>query len=135
MINLWKILCKKRTIDIKDKKSLGQYGENLAAKFLQQKRYKIVEKNWNFKNDELDMICLDGDVLVFIEVKLRDSNALVSGYYTVLKQKKTALKRAITAYLAKLGTDVITYRLDIVEIALDKSTMQHEIFHFENISL
>lgn len=135
MIDLIRNLFKKRTLDVNDKKALGQYGETLAAEFLQKKHYKIVDRNWKFKNDELDIICLDSDILVFVEVKLRDSNALVSGYYSVLKQKKSALKRAIVAYLEKFGADVTTHRLDIIEITLNKTTMQHEILHFENISL
>lgn len=134
-MDLLKNLFKKRKFDINDKKALGEYGENLAVKFLQSKNYKIIERNWKCKNDELDIICLDDEILVFVEVKLRNSNALVSGYYTVLKQKKCALKRAIFAYLEKFGADVTTHRLDIIEITLNKSTMQHEILHFENITL
>lgn len=52
-------------------RNLGLVGESLAAKILHQKGYKIIEKNFRSKLGEIDIIALEGDTLVFIEVKTR----------------------------------------------------------------
>lgn len=129
----FKKLFKKQKVNIYDKQSLGKYGEDLAENFLKKQHYKILERNWRYKNDELDIICLDEKILVFVEVRLRSSNALVGGYDSVSKHKRTALRRAMEAYIEKHMPDIITYRLDVIEITLNKTTMQHELLHFENV--
>ncbi len=65
----------------------GVEGERLAARFLRkQNGYKIVARNWRSprdRRDEIDLVCRDGLTLVFVEVKTRAADALVSGYHAV----------------------------------------------------
>ncbi|HEY9247904.1 MAG TPA: YraN family protein, partial [Rariglobus sp.] len=66
--------------------STGERGERLAAAFLKRLNYKVVARNWRSprdRRDEIDLVCLDGEVLVFVEVKTRAADALVSGYHAV----------------------------------------------------
>ena len=52
----------------------GKMGENLAIRVISSKGYKIIARNWRFgKYGEIDIIALDGNILVFIEVKARTS--------------------------------------------------------------
>ena len=94
-------------------------------------------RNWrdpNDRRDEIDLVCRDGKVLVFVEVKTRAASALVAGYFAVDKRKKKVLRRAATAYLRMLQPRPHTFRFDVVEIsvsALGYSTVRH----FENIEL
>jgi putative endonuclease len=53
---------------------LGEKGEELARNFLRKKGYKIIERNWRFGKDEIDIIAIDNDYLVIVEVKTRRSN-------------------------------------------------------------
>jgi len=115
----------------------GARGERLAAAWLRKAGFKIVARNWRSprdKRDEIDLVCLDVEVLVFIEVKTRAAGALVSGYYAVDHRKKTAMRRAIDAYLRALRpTDrPTTFRFDIVEVEIAAEPM---VRHFENIPL
>ena len=48
------------------KKLLGRLGELTTARFLKKKGYKIIDKNFTNKIGEVDLIALDGDLLVFI---------------------------------------------------------------------
>jgi putative endonuclease len=118
--------------------STGEQGEREAAVFLQAKGYDVVARNWRNpadRRDELDLICRDGDVLVFVEVKTRSSSALVSGVYAVNKRKKTVVLRTAKAYLRKLPEPrPTTYRFDVVEVSAGAATAP-EIRHFENIEL
>ena len=67
---------------------IGRMGEDLATKFLKQKGYKIIKRNFRSKNNEIDIICQHQDVLVFIEVKTRTNLAKVSGYFSAVGKRK-----------------------------------------------
>lgn len=119
----------------------GRAGEALAADFLRRERgYAIVTSNWRNprdRRDEIDLICRDGEVLVFVEVKARGAAALVPGYYAVDGRKKRVLLRTCRAYLGRLRTPPRTFRFDIVEVSLPEPGAPGEpaILHFENVPL
>ena len=121
----------------------GSRGEQLAADWLGRERhFVIVARNWRSprdRRDELDLVCRDGDALVFVEVKTRGVAALVPGYYAVDTRKKRVLKRAAEAYLAGLREKPRTFRLDVVEVVLPSEASAKgdapEIRHFENVAL
>ena len=121
--------------------SRGATGEQLAADFLRRERgFAVVVRNWRAPRDrraELDLVCRDGEVLVFVEVKTRTAGALVPGYYTVDARKKRALLRVCAAYLARLAVKPRTFRFDVVEVALpaDPAGGAPEVRHLENIPL
>ncbi|MDZ7319254.1 MAG: YraN family protein, partial [candidate division KSB1 bacterium] len=52
----------------KDEPSVGKLGENLAAKFLEEKGYHILERNYRYGHGELDIIAEKDGMLIFIEV-------------------------------------------------------------------
>ena len=119
----------------------GAEGERLAADFLRkQNRYKIVARNWRSphdRRDEIDLICRDEAVLVFVEVKTRSADALVSGYHAVNQAKKRIMLRACTAYLRALGSasEAQSFRFDIVEVSHKGDGAEPEVRHFENVPL
>ncbi len=119
-------------------RSRGETGERIAAQFLRRERgFRIVARNWRLPRDqraELDLVCRDGDVLVFVEVKTRAPDALIPGIYSVNRRKKRALLRASEAYLRLLAVRPRTYRLDVVEVALSANG-DAAVLHFENIPL
>ncbi len=53
---------------------MGRKGEDLAAEYLSSKGYRILERNWRWSRAEADIIAMDGEVLVFVEVKTRTSD-------------------------------------------------------------
>jgi len=96
-------------------RGVGEAGERAAERFLRERHgYEVVARNWRHRRDEIDLVCRDRDVLVFIEVKARSSGALVPGYYAVDRRKKKALRRAIHAFLTSLKTRPRTFRFDVV---------------------
>jgi putative endonuclease len=117
----------------------GARGEAQAAEWLRRQRgFAIVARNWRNprdRRDELDLVCRDGEALVFVEVKARAANALVPGYYAVDRRKKRVLRRAIDAYLAQLAHPPRTFRFDVVEVVLNGGAAESEVLHFENVPL
>jgi putative endonuclease len=124
-----------------DNARAGAEGEKLAALFLRKKcGYKIVARNWRSprdRRDEIDLVCRDREVLVFVEVKTRAADALVSGYHAVDKAKKRVMLRACTDYLRRLGqrNQPHTYRFDIVEVQRALNGDAPVVRHYENIPL
>jgi len=99
---------------------IGAAGERAAEAHLRANGLRVLVRNWRNPKDEreeLDLVALDGDVLIFIEVKTRAAGARVSGYHAVNKRKKAVLLRACRAYLARLRPAARHYRFDIIEVA------------------
>ena len=129
-----------RLVGRKPEPGSGGLGEELAATWLQRERkFRILARNWRSpkdRRDEIDLVCHDAGVLVFVEVKARAAGALVPGYYAVDRRKKRALSRAIRSYLAQLREKPRTFRFDVVEIAFaPDAASAPAILHFENVAL
>jgi len=115
----------------------GSRGEAAAARFLKKKGYRILARNWRGgpdARDELDLVALDGEALVFIEVRARDEAALVPGFASLTARKKNALRRACQAYLQGLARRPHTWRVDVVAVTL-RAGRPLTIDHFTGIDL
>lgn len=125
----------------------GDRGEQIAADWLRrERRFSVVARNWRSPRDrrqEIDLVCRDGEVLVFVEVKTRSPSALVPGYYAVDRRKKRVLLCAIRAYLDRLAVRPLTFRFDIVEVVLRAAdsfgarslTDVAEVRHYESVPI
>jgi putative endonuclease len=78
---------------------IGTQGEELAATWLEQQGYTIVEKNWRHKHWEVDIIASKGKKLHFVEVKTRSNHRFGKPEESIKKDKMTALKNAAEEYL------------------------------------
>ena len=113
----------------------GQYGEDLSADYCKRcLGYRVIARNWRYKRDELDIICLDGEVLVFVEVRARASHALVSGVHSVDAKKKKALQRACKAYINQLQNPPKHVRFDVIDVAISQDG-EGEVRHYANVPL
>lgn len=116
----------------------GAAGEQLAADHLRRHcGFAIIARNWRNPRDvrqEIDLVCRDREVLVFVEVKTRPAAARVRGFFAVDRRKKRVLRRAIHAYLVGLRRPPAVHRLDVVEVVLDAGRPP-EVRHFENVPL
>lgn len=98
---------------------------------------RLLAANWRNPRDrreEIDLVCADGEVLVFVEVKARAAGALVPGYFAVTPTKKRVLLRACTAYLKQLRKRPLTWRFDVVEVEMGVDGREI-VRHFENVPL
>ena len=117
----------------------GRYGEWLSRRFLKGKSYYVLVANWRNpmdRRDEIDLICKDKEVLVFVEVRARSTSSLVSGYDSLSPRKRRVLLRACKSYLNQRRQRPEHFRLDVMEVDLPVGTKgKPEIFHHENIAL
>lgn len=107
----------------------GQEGEELAAEFLVQKGFRILERNFRYKHCEVDLIVLKGDWLIFIEVKMRSSLAFGNPEIFVDRNKRHHVRRASRHYIySRNWTGNV--RFDIVAITRDG--YEDSILHIED---
>lgn len=111
----------------------GAWGEALAASYLEKKKYKIVAMNYRSRFGEIDLIVKNKKFLVFVEVKLRKSDAFAAAadFVDVRKQKK--LRTTAELYLSENPTDLQT-RFDVIEIYAANGilTTDPKIIHMED---
>lgn len=131
----------KRLLGLAPEPDAGAAGERAAAEWLRRHRgFVVVARNWRSPRDrrqELDLVCRDDDVLVFVEVKARAVEALVPGFFAVDERKKRVLRRAVRAYLSRLAQKPRTFRFDVVEVVHGSgaATTGPVVRHFENVPL
>lgn len=105
---------------------LGKLGEELAVKYLIEKGYKILERNWRNRHKEIDIVAMDGDELVIVEVKTRRNDDFGEPFLAVTRPKQRLLISAANSYIYRNGLDVST-RFDIISIVFkdDEPVIDH----------
>jgi putative endonuclease len=94
---------------------LGQRGENLAARYLRDLGFKIIERNFRCEVGEVDIIAREGKTLVFVEVKTRAYDD-PTPEEQVNNEKRHQLTKAAKLYLARYGNVQPPARFDVVAI-------------------
>lgn len=125
---------------VNNKSEIGNFGEDLACRFLLEKGYKIIERNFRKPWGEIDIIVKDPNkTLVFVEVKTMFETATDGlspedqlSYAKFKKIAKTSL--GYTTTNPNLVDKIRGWRIDLVAIVLDKNKMP-DIRHYENIGL
>lgn len=108
----------------------GKHGEQLAAMYLRQKGYEIIDENWVHGKAEVDLIALYNDQLVFIEVKTRSSVAFGMPEDFVTPAKQRLMETAANAYIEIMDFDG-ELRFDIIAITM-QAEGTYTIKHIED---
>jgi len=111
------------TIDKSDKKDArkidtGKAGEDIAAAFLKEKGYRIIDRNYRCPIGEIDIVAKDKNELVFIEVKTRKSKALGYPEQAVGVKKQRKMSQLALWYLREKKLTNISARFDVVAIMM-----------------
>ena len=96
---------------------LGKQGEDFAERHLIEKGYKLVERNYRCAAGEVDLIVLDGRVIVFVEVKTRSGDRFGSPLEAVELRKQRKMVRAAQFFLSQKGLHQRDARFDVVGIS------------------
>jgi len=108
------------------KKLLGRLGERTAVKYLKEKGYKILEKNYKTHVGEIDIIAEKDGVVVFVEVKTRSNGSFGTPAEAVGYRKQEKYKKVAAEYLLKKKRTENECRFDVFGIE------NGEIEHIEN---
>lgn len=103
---------------------IGRDVEDRAAQFLLDKGYTIVTRRYQIRGGELDIVALDGDILVFVEVKFRQNDA-VAPETAIDDTKVASMCAAAKRYCHETGSENRQTRFDV--IAVTPSAIRHHI--------
>jgi len=111
---------------------LGKEGEELATNFLRKKGYEILERNFRFGRDEVDIIAKINEYIVFVEVKTRSSNFLGEPEDEVSTGQQKRIIKVANHYLIENDLDN-EGRFDIFGIIINqnKKSINHIIEAFK----
>ncbi len=124
-----------------ESKTIGDLGEDAAAKFLTQKGYKIIERNYQNnlgrRLGEIDIVALDekNKEIVFIEVKTRAGKKYLETLpeENITPQKLRKLSKIGPAYLRQRQILNSSYRFDAISVWLDEDLKTAKIKHIESL--
>lgn len=95
--------------------ALGERGENIAARYLRDKGYKIIVRNYRTAVGEIDIVARDGDTIVFVEVKTRAEDE-PRPEEQVNQQKQHQITKAGKLYMSRYGQPQPPARFDVVAV-------------------
>jgi putative endonuclease len=92
----------------------GDLAESLALDYLVLKKFKLEARNFNCRYGEIDLIMWDGDSLVFVEVRYRQSNNFGGALESIDYFKQQKLRRTAEFYLVSTKRNDCPCRFDIL---------------------
>lgn len=121
----------------REKDELGKRGEALAASFLKRKGYRIIDRNWEGRRGEIDLVARDGQTIVFVEVKTRSTKSFGSPKDAVTTRKINHIHAVAKEYLKKKRKEGKSVRFDVVAVSIKGNTLfdrmrSPQIEHIEN---
>ena len=112
-------------------KTIGKLGEDEAVKYLKKNRYIILERNYNIRGGEIDIIAKKGGYVIFVEVKTRSNDDFGGGLYAVTYKKQQSIIKAARNYILKLGD--VPLRFDVISISGKISNGKLTVSNIEHI--
>lgn len=109
--------------------NLGQAGEEEAVKYLAERGYKILMRNWKAGKHEIDIIAETNEFIVFVEVKTRSEDFLINPSEAVTREKQRSIIFAADTFIKRYGIDKES-RFDIITVIKKGISFQTE--HIED---
>jgi putative endonuclease len=106
---------------------LGARGERIAARHLKRSGYRIISRNFRAAGAEIDLVALDGETLVFVEVKTRSGVRAGDPQEAVDSRKQSTIRRAAAIFASRNRAESMAMRFDVVAIAGDGVERRVEI--------
>ena len=111
---------------------LGEHGEKLAERHLVDLGMTIVERRHRTRQGEIDLVCRDGDMLVFVEVKTRRTDRAGAPFESITAIKQRRLTRLALAYLKHHDLLDCPARFDVVGILFEDASEIPRIDHYRD---
>jgi putative endonuclease len=114
------------------RKTLGDFGERLAARHLEAGGYCIAERNHRTREGEIDIIARRGDTLAFVEVRIRRGQRMGCAAESVTPAKAQRMFALAEAYTAGVAGLPQQQRIDVIAIDLSDDGRLTSLRHIEN---
>lgn len=115
-----------------DRRSLGDWGEEKAQRYLSDRGYQLLARNWRTREGEIDLVMEQDLTIVFIEVKTRNTDRFGSPEESITPGKQKRLRKTCLAYLQENHYENRDWRIDVVAIEAMRSGEITRLDHYEN---
>jgi putative endonuclease len=105
---------------------VGRRAEDRASEYLKKKGYTILGRNFRGGGGEIDLVALEGEVVVFVEVRYRRKGVWETPEESISPQKQRRLWQAAEYYLAEVLGEAKPARFDVIAIKGE------EILHYRD---
>ena len=112
--------------------SLGERGERAAARLLRRLGYHVVTTRRRHRYGEIDIIAVDGQTVVFVEVKTRRSDQFGRPAESIDAARQARLTRAALAFLKSHGLLEYASRFDVIEVIWPAEAQRPTIRHIRD---
>ena len=118
LLNRWRnLFSRSKKLSSRPEHVRGRKGEDAACRFLRKRGYKVLYRNFKHRaGGEVDVVCRDGETLVFVEVKTRANEDARRPLDDIKSFQKRQIERGAQVWLRMLDNPEITYRFDVVEV-------------------
>jgi putative endonuclease len=96
----------------------GRAGEALAAEWLERRGMEVLARNHRTRRGEVDLVCRDGDVLCFVEVRTKRSEVMGTPEESIDRRKARRVVAAATDWAVRHGGLERPMRFDVVAVVL-----------------
>ncbi|MNI14357.1 hypothetical protein D3C73_676170 [compost metagenome] len=125
-----------KRIDMDQRKARGSLAEQIAADYLIQQGYKVLERNWRCRSGEIDIVAETGHTVVIVEVRSRRKNSFTFGspLESITSRKIKQVRDTAVVYLYRFSKSNATIRFDVIGIVMNPDgsvdTLDHVIDAF-----
>lgn len=106
---------------------MGRKGEELAQAYLEEKGFKVIERNFRCAMGEVDLIAKDRDTIVFVEIKMRSKGGLGMAKEAVDERKQRQISKVALYYLKQRGLLGKRARFDVVAVFKEEEQFSFEL--------
>lgn len=115
-------------VDPRSRRAKGREAEDLAAGWLARRGFEILDRNHSARRGEVDIVCRDGDVLCFVEVRSRSSEAFGGPEETVDRRKARRVAAAAEDWALRNGGLHGAIRFDVVAVTIGEAGPRFDHF-------
>ncbi len=115
-------------------RSIWDAWEDIAIKYLELKGYFLIDRNYQVKWWEIDIIMREWNLTIFIEVKYRKNEDYGHPLDTFSMAKRRAMKRTIMLYVNKNKIDLEQVRIDFIGI-MPNNLWGHRVWHVKGVEI
>lgn len=112
----------------------GRNGEDRVAAFLRKKGLAVVKRNYQCRFGEIDIIAETREYIIFVEVKTRKKDSMISGVSAVDAKKQQRIMLTAQDYMRKTKSQ-LQPRFDVAEVTVfekDNGSLGYDLKYIEN---
>jgi len=117
---------------MKDKQKIGKIGEYAAVEYLIKHAYEVIERNWRYHKAEIDIIAKRNDLLIFVEVKTRQTDRYGKPEDFVSFAQRNMIVNAASRYMSKVNHEWAV-QFDVIGILINQKGMVQRLNHYEDV--